>query len=425
MDGGSGNALASSGIPLAPGMLMPADVGKVRVLVGGVEQSIYAEALSGRHKDGSVRSVLVQLAYTVGSSPVAAELAIGSARTTPDRSKAPITNGLPAGAVLPTDPTYLASTQIVGPTIPLSESPTSADFFRRYEDDFRGYGDQRWPTEGGNWGYTYYDRALIWYAWWVRTGNPEYWRRGTIDALAYRRDYLEANNYGTSPHWSQVEGLDVHYLAIGDEQSRYAIGRMNQALGGNLPHLSDIASTEGRIQARVILALLAGWRVNAPINDGTWEGYLQEAIERTLSTQQSDGSYRFKVWCDQQSNYMTGLVNDALIKTYEQFRPDSRIPAAVQRSIDFTWTTQWLGDQGAFKYMSGPCPNVGNEEPSVDLNMLIGTAYGWYYQISGDTIYRTRGDEIFQSAVAGTWLAGYKQFNQQYYSSFRYLAYRR
>jgi hypothetical protein len=39
-------------------------------------------------------------------------------------------------------------------------------------------------------------------------------------------------------------------------------------------------------------------------------------------------------------------------------------------------------------------------------------------------VYRDRGDQIFAGGVAGAYLAGTKQFNEQYTASYRYPAYR-
>jgi uncharacterized protein YjdB len=77
---GTGTVLVSSGIPLPQGMLFPADTRKVAVYVNGVEQSLYVEALAGRHKDGSVRSILVQMRHVVApGQSIPAEVVVGPA----------------------------------------------------------------------------------------------------------------------------------------------------------------------------------------------------------------------------------------------------------------------------------------------------------------------------------------------------------
>jgi len=79
---------------------------------------------------------------------------------------------MPAAVALPTSPSYLVSTEVVGQTITRAAAPTSPAAFPTYESNFVTYGNQHWASEAGNWNYDYYDRALIWYAWWVRTGDP-------------------------------------------------------------------------------------------------------------------------------------------------------------------------------------------------------------------------------------------------------------
>jgi hypothetical protein len=121
---------------------------------------------------------------------------------------------------------------------------------------------------------------------------------------------------------------------------------------------------------------------------------------------------------------MVGLLNDALISYYTYFNPDPRILPAVQKSADYMWAHDWDSAAQAFVYLGGPCTG-GGREPAPDLNNLVVNGFGWIYQRTRDPAYRDRGDQIFAGAVAKAWLDGSKQFNQQYTSSFRYLAYRR
>jgi len=44
--------------------------------------------------------------------------------------------------------------------------------------------------------------------------------------------------------------------------------------------------------------------------------------------------------------------------------------------------------------------------------------------VSRDEAYRTNGDLIFQQGVQRAYLAGSKQFNENYRDSYRYLSYR-
>jgi hypothetical protein len=427
-DGGNGNVLVSNAIPLTPGLLRANELGKVRLYVDGRERSIYVESLEGRHPDGSLRSVLVQFNATLGPTDVLpGEFIVEQARGTADLPKPKVGRSQPAAVALPTDPNYLIGTNIVGPTMTAVASQAQGAPYSKYEQDFGTFADQHWATEGESGCYDYYDRALTYYAFWARTGKAEYWRRGTRCAAMYRTGYLEPNNYGSSPHWSQMEGLDAHYTLTGDDSSRYAIGQVAHVLGFWYPLLDSIPQTrymEDRIRARTLISILMSWRVNAGGNAAMYQAQLDTAITRITHSQSADGSYRFPSTCGESENYMTGQLNDALIKTYMYYKADPRIVQAVQHSADFLWNTQWVPAKQVFQYMSGVCPAEGNTNPALDLNNLIINTFAFTYARSQDATYRDRADQVFAGAVANTSLDGTKQFNQQYYSSYLYLKFR-
>ena len=434
MDGGSGMALVSSGIPLPPG-LPPDSTTHLALVIGGHEQAIHVEALAGRYPDGSARALLVQFQYPVSAgSPIPALLIAGPTvtRTKTDLPKTTVSGNMPAAVALPTSASYLASTEVVGQTITRAAAPASPAAFPTYESQFVTYGNQHWASEAGNWLYDYYDRALIWYAWWVRTGDPEYWRRGTIDAVAYRQQYVEPANYIMQPHQAQLEGLAIHYLLTGDEASRYAIARVASNFADVWTPVLDCTNcsgggqyVEGRIQARTLQSHYLSWMIDA-VGDSprNWLSLMATDVTKILSTQQPDGSYRFAEWEGAHSNYMTGLMHDIMIKYYTYVQADARIPPALKKSLDWMWATQWIVSAQAFKYLSDPT-STGGPDPAPDLNLLIVTGYGWYYQYSRDASYKTEADAIFAGGVNGADISLYKQFNQNYTSAYRYLFYRR
>src|SRR5687767_14096746 len=117
--------------------------------------------------------------------------------------------------------------KIIGPVLSSSAISTFGAVAHKYMTDFVTYSNQHWATYGSNWADTnYYDRAEVYYAWYAQTGNAEYLTRANAQALDYRVNYLEANNFTTSSHWSQMEGIELHYLATGDEKSRFAVGQV-------------------------------------------------------------------------------------------------------------------------------------------------------------------------------------------------------
>jgi hypothetical protein len=420
--------LASSGIPLAPGALTAAQASQLRLFVGGTEQALYVEPLQGTHAGGSLRAILVQFNYPLAEGkPVQAQLVLGQARGTTDIAKPSASRTNPVAVALPTNPSYLISTQIVGPTISVTASSQLSATHAKYEQDFVTYADKHWALEGSCWENDYYDRALAYYGYWVRSGNIEYWKRANAQAVAYRTNYLEPNAYNSSPHWAQLEGLEKQYLLTGDDASRVALGGVADKLNaGYQPTLGNTDNWwDNRIQARLLQSYLLAWQVNAPSGAGlSWPALLDGGLTKILGTQSADGSYRFTSLCGESLNFMAGLLNDVMIKYYTYYQADARIPGAVKRSVDFLWNTQWDATAQAFKYISGPCATEGAPTPAPDLNGLIVTSFSWTYRMSLDATYRDRADAVFAGGVNGAWLDGSKQFNQEYTSSFRHLGYR-
>ncbi|MES3034531.1 MAG: hypothetical protein V4813_11105 [Gemmatimonadota bacterium] len=417
-DGGSGNVLVSSGVPLAPSQLRLADVAKLRLVVNGNEVPARITALKGLHRDGSLRSVLLQATVAIGSTPVAAELQLGVAPTlSAPAAVTPVAK--PAAMALPTGE-HLRASMIVGATRSIDSTSLSG-----YDSKFRQHADEQWALYGADWGnVNYYDRVLNHVAFWARGGEPVYMRRALDMAVDYREKYLVASDYLPSPHWSQLEGLAVHYWLTGDENSRTTVLKTAQRLTDTFQasYMLDpnFEYNDGRIQSRALMAsslavVLEGdalFRTRAA-------GYVHAMVTNILP----DGSYFWKGW-NGQGNFMVALQNDAMIKYLEWVADDSRIAPTIKKSLDFLWSTQWLTAGQAFRYGSSGT-TADAIAPAPDLNMFFVGAYAWYGKHSGDTSYRTKADAIALGAIAGAWLNGTKQFNQFFYSSHNYLAYRR
>lgn len=292
------------------------------------------------------------------------------------------------------------------------------------------FAERHWTRDGADWGKgNYYDRAYIYYAAWVRTANPEYWRRGTEMALDYRRRYLEANEYKASAHWAMLEGVAAHYELTGDDSSRIAIGRVADQMAAPyyVANLQDpAAEMDNRMQARVLLSFVLAHSLQAPSQENhNWDERARDALTKILASQAPDGAYRKKQvnQCNQNKPFMVGLTNAAFIRYHERFAPDRRILPAVKKSLDYMWRKDWRPRERAFVYLGGPCNGEG-VGVSPDLNNLLITGYAWYAAQSGDDAYRSRADQIFEGAAAGSWLDGSKQFNQQYLAAHNYIGYR-
>jgi uncharacterized protein YjdB len=338
---------------------------------------------------------------------------------------------------------------LLGPTKTVAQTATIGTTFAFYDTIFNKY----LPPTTETWGDYYYDRGVVYYARYARTGDPAFLARGHKMVLLYRQGYLEPNGLASAPHWSFARGLELHYRVTGDTLSRRAIlGMWDKTLYGlivlrtnGLAQIEDtqISWMENRIQARALQVALSlhrmgvsyqrasGWGGSLATAD--WPTRLRYMLDKILSTQNANGSWSWVQICGGQLNYMVGLLNDVLIEYYRDFEPDPRIPVAIEKANEYLWTTQWRPADGAFNYASVPCSpnpfgkNVGGPTPAGDLNGLLIASYGWLSNHTGDPKWRTRGDAIMAGMLQFRWYSafiGSKQFNQGFAESYRYLGWR-
>lgn len=143
----------------------------------------------------------------------------------------------------------------------------------------------------------------------------------------------------------------------------------------------------------------------------------------------------------EEQQFYDGLAMTALIHYYE-LTSDARVPYVVKRVLDHMWSTynatthalMWNPDpEGPHCQAAPQWFNTANVDDHCQdssgsvqaLGALVVNAFGWYWSVTGDDTYRTRGDEIFQH-VFDTYGSVYvgKQFAQSYKTTFDYVAYR-
>jgi hypothetical protein len=151
---------------------------------------------------------------------------------------------------------------------------------------------------------------------------------------------------------------------------------------------------------------------------------LRDYLTKVLGTQAANGGYPWPSQCRSNKPYMNGMLNDALIRYHTSFEADARIPTSVKRSVDYLWTNDWNAATGQFKYMEVWCTNEGGPTLNWNLNNLVASGYAFVARKTGDTSYYTKGDAIFSAGVTGVAINQTKEFNQEYTSSYRYLALR-
>ncbi|HEY0780258.1 MAG TPA: ricin-type beta-trefoil lectin domain protein [Gemmatirosa sp.] len=307
--------------------------------------------------------------------------------------------------------------------------------YAKYESDFVTYANRHWASDSTSFDANFYDRAMIYYVWWARTGNATYLDRANKLAIQARTD-IESWNYYPMTYNLMLDGVALHALVTGDQRSAAAVAKVADNLAN--PHgwfsyvAGHVGDAEGdsRNSARILNGVLDAQllQVNSPAGY-SYAALLPDLETRILGTQSADGAYRWPNQCNFDKPFMTGMLNDALIRYYTSFQADPQIVSAVQKSVDYLWAHDWVpGDQG-FRYIGSPngCSNPssgGTGGATDDLNNLISSGFAFVAKQTGDASYFTKADAVFSGGVYNAWITGTKQFNQEYTASYRYLALR-
>lgn len=262
--------------------------------------------------------------------------------------------------------------------------------------------------EGFAW---FYDGERVYYQIADYTGDP-YWNTcAGMEEGVYRPFVISLN--GNVQGWRVFpHGLAMDFERNADTLSRDAAVMLytggyakNQQLTG---HVDWYASREVAyaLDAAVVRERLGYAR----------ESEFQDMAEIVLG--------HFDQWfvsntADYVQPFMVALSAEALIGYYE-LTADDRVPPLLKLAADQLWANSWDATSRSFLYENGD----GTTSAAPDLNLLIAPLYGWLYHKTADVSYRTNGDAIFTGGVDGAWLAGGKQFSQNYRWSFAYLTWR-
>jgi hypothetical protein len=414
-------------------MLLDTELDEVRIIVDSVEQAIYVEAPDGRHSDGSLRSVLVQfnISITYGS-PLYGTAYIGGgvSRGTGDISKTSITTGTPQVACLPTDTQYLIDTLLIPPTVSVADSPSSPSYFPAYEADWDLWSERHWdqayplvqssPSDGDPWwsGYSQYDRTLVWFIWFCRTADEEYFYRFCQSGTEYTNVVAaKASNNMFAPRFHNPEGMAIQYWMTGWESARDECVRQSNYCRVYYSGYLDAPGGDSRIGSKIMRS--ANLCHLLEDTSQSWDTVAEDALTRILATQSASGAFdKFSVYNYEHSCYQTGMVYYSFWFYYTWHDADSRILPAVKKALDYEIANEWVEDDLSFKYLSS------SSGGSPDLNGLSLFGYSWYYSYSSTETYKTYADKMVDGLQLYAYLFGYKQFNQAFRQSTPHLLWR-
>jgi hypothetical protein len=265
--------------------------------------------------------------------------------------------------------------------------------------------------EGNVW---YYDGARVYYQITDLTGDHSFDNCAAMVEAAYSQ-YINANN-GQIPGYTVFShGLAMRYLRFNDAAARQTLATLRTgAAYADWPNAAYIIDwSVSREVSYAIETNLVDQSVGGASNP-----HLQDLVEALFG--------HFDQWFLSKSSsivqpFMVALASEAMIAYWDQTH-DPRVLPMLQLAADQLWAQSWSVPCQCFVYYNDPADRT-NTSPAADLNGLIAPIYGWVFKQTGLTIYRDRGDQIFNGTLA-SWLDGGKQFSQTYRWSANYVAWR-
>ena len=221
-------------------------------------------------------------------------------------------------------------------------------------------------------------------------------------------------------YWNFTTGLRMDYELTKDPASRQAVILLSNAAmyaGDSAPiaWLTDVARS--REVAYALLAHQDAEALGAPPRPR--RSQLRDIVYGHFAQWFGDATYLGSG--KQFSPFIVALSAHSLIRDWEETR-DPRCLSTLRQAADWLWLNAWDPKVGGMAYDINGID--GSTKGTVDLNLLIAPMYAFLYAETGDPKYRDRADALFAPGVHNAYLAGGKQFNQNYWWSFDFVRWR-
>ena len=285
----------------------------------------------------------------------------------------------------------------------------------------------------------YYDAIRVFYQIADYTNNPAWNTCAQRARSVYRDRYVMTaacwpSGFGCVPgYWNFTHGERMDFERTADGNSKSAV--LSQALNAAYSTDADYNASEtqsawlSREEAYGLMAHLNAERLGAAPRASTPQ--IAEKNFAYMDQWFGSKSFRCPSICDPAAAkgqyyiqpFMVGLTAEALIMWFDK-TGDARVLPALRQAMDWLWANAWVAGDQSFWYenwVPTPATPFPAQPGAPDLNLLIAPAFAWIYKQTGDTTYRDRGDQVFAGGVLNAYLAGGKQFDQNYKWSFEYV----
>jgi len=272
---------------------------------------------------------------------------------------------------------------------------------------------------------TYYDAIRVYHEIATYTQDTMPWTKYIEAAKNVYRDRYVVKNQGAVPgFWNFTTGLRVDFDRGGDASSRSAVLLIAQKAA----YAAD--GTPASYTANMNRMREVAYTIVSYLDAGAL-GDRQRQRKALLVDQAYDHLNQFvsEAWAGtptQASPFMAALTAHALIRDW-QTTMDRRLIPALTRLADYLWANAWVAGDESMLYQLNPLDveeGGRSTQGTPDLNLLIAPLYAFLAKATGEVKYREQGDALFAGGVTRAFLGLNKQFNQNYWWSFDYVAWR-
>jgi hypothetical protein len=125
--------------------------------------------------------------------------------------------------------------------------------------------------------------------------------------------------------------------------------------------------------------------------------------------------------------FMAGLLSRPLVEYYSLYR-DERIPVVLKSLADKFWADWYNKETHKMLYNTEPygarCTVSCQEPVASNLNNLVAPIFAFVWRLTGDDLYRQRGDILFSNVFKDGTPWDPKQWNQAYYWAWEFVRWR-
>lgn len=264
----------------------------------------------------------------------------------------------------------------------------------------------------------YYDAERVFHNIADYTGNAT-WRTAAADARHLYNRWMVANGYVLPGYWKFTQGARMAWqLNNADSQAVDIINGLAN-FGAFSPDSVPLGSMASEALSREV-AYTMNCYMDQELIGGAHRAKLEDLLDLILDTGGHIDQWFVTGPPANFAPFMFGLTCEALIRYFHEQTEDARILPAIILGANWIWDNAWSDTYGQFYYrLDFPDWEAGSE-----LNLLICPLYWWLYKQTGNAIYLTRGDAIFNAGIPTAFMGPFKQWNQVYRWTFDGLLWR-